>query len=164
MTGNVRSVTNFSRNEGKTDVYQREVNPGRGSSCDLVRKVFKPMKTSFHLSLGVRSIEESVDFFVGVMKASVLHRDPSGYVNIDLCGSQITLKHNSDITPNLEDFHFGVNLALEEFDRLSKNILDSKYDGIVMEPKVVDANTPMERKKMYLKCPTGYLIELKGYR
>ena len=122
------------------------------------------MKTCFHLSIGVRSIEESVDFFVGVMKGTVQHRDPSGYVNIDLFGSQITLKQNSDITPNLADFHFGINLSIEDFDSLSKHILECKYRNFIMKPKVVDANTPMERKKMYLKCPTGYLIELKGYK
>ena len=122
------------------------------------------MKPEFHLSIGVQSIETSVDFFVQVMNARVLHRDPSGYVNIDLFGAQVTLKHNDAINPDLPDLHFGVNLGLVEFDELAKHILESGYDDIVMRPKVVDADTPLERKKMYLKCPTGYLIELKGYK
>ena len=45
------------------------------------------MQPEFHLSIGVRSIEISVDFFAGVMKGKVLHRDPSGYVNIDGAGN-----------------------------------------------------------------------------
>lgn len=122
------------------------------------------MKPEFHLSIGVRSIETSVDFFVRVLNGTVLHRDPSGYVNVDLAGSQITLKHNDEIVPDIPDLHFGINLGLVEFDALAKNILESGYDNIVMKPKVVDANTPFERKKMYLKCPAGYLIELKGYK
>ncbi|MCX6127207.1 MAG: hypothetical protein NTV34_20990, partial [Proteobacteria bacterium] len=109
------------------------------------------MTPEFHLSIGVRSIESSVDFFVRVMTGRVLHRDPSGYVNVDLFGSQITLKQNDSIIPDVPDLHFGINLGLAEFDSLTANILQSGYDGIVMKPKVVDANTPMERKKMYLK-------------
>jgi extradiol dioxygenase family protein len=108
-------------------------------------------------------VESSVDFFVGILRGKVLHRDPSGYVNIDFYGSQITLKPNKSIVPELPDLHFGVNLNLEEFDSLSKYILESGYDSIIMKPKIVDAETSMERKKMYLRCPTGYLIEIKGY-
>jgi hypothetical protein len=33
-----------------------------------------------------------------------------------------------------------------------------------MAPKTVDAGTAMERRKMYVKCPTGYLFEIKGYK
>jgi extradiol dioxygenase family protein len=122
------------------------------------------MTQEFHLSIGGKSIEASVDFFVRVMQGSVLHRDPSGYVNIDLFGSQITLKHNEDVSPSLPDFHCGMNLDLAKSDRLAKHILESGYDDIVMKHKVVDPGTQLELKKMYLNCPTGYLIELKGYK
>ena len=109
-------------------------------------------------------MEESVEFFVDVRSAKVVHRDPSGYVNIDFFGSQITLKQNPAVHPNLADFHFGANLSLEKFDLLSRNILDHGKKFVTMEPEVRDAGTPLERKKMYLKCPNGYVIELKGYR
>ena len=99
-----------------------------------------------------------------MLKGSIQHRDPSGYVNIELFGSQITLKSNMDVIPNLPDFHFGINLGLDKFDGLAKNILETAHASIIMAPEVVDAGTPMERKKMYLKCPTGYLIEIKGYK
>lgn len=119
------------------------------------------MEPQFHLSIGVKSIEPSVDFFVRVMSAKVEHR---GYVNIDLFGTQITLKENLNVDPNLPDLHFGINLNLVEFERLSKNIWEREPKSIFMAPKVVDENTPMERKKMYVKCPTGYLLEIKGYK
>lgn len=122
------------------------------------------MLPNFHLSIGVRSIEDSIDFFTRVLNAKVLHRDPSGYVNIDLYGSQITLKRNADIDPRLPDLHFGVNLSLTDFDQLSERALQVGREFIHMAPEVWEAGTTMERKKMYLKCPTGYLIELKGYR
>lgn len=121
------------------------------------------MRTNFHLSIGVKSIYESVEFFTKILNAKILHRDPSGYVNIDFFGSQITLKNSPRVNPALPDFHFGANLSLEEFDRLSRNILIHGRQYVSMEPEVWDVGTPLERKKMYLKCPTGYLIELKGY-
>ena len=122
------------------------------------------MKPEFHLSLGVTSITASVDFFEKVLKATVTHRDPSGYVNLDFYGSQITLKESPDLNPTLPHFHFGLNLGLVAFEQLSKSILESGYEGTVTQPKVFDEGTPLERKKMYVKCPTGYLIEIKGYR
>ena len=122
------------------------------------------MSPNFHLSIGVKSIEESVGFFTKVLRAKVLHRDPSGYVNIDFFGSQITLKKNGDINPELPDFHFGANLSLSDFEELSESIFINGREFIHMEPKVWEEGTHMERKKMYLKCPTGYLVELKGYK
>jgi len=100
------------------------------------------MYPSFHLSIAVKSIEDSLDFF----------------------GSQITLKHQPDIEVDHPHFHFGANLSLKEFDRLAENILENGRNYISMEPKVMDIGTPLERKKMYLNCPTGYLVELKGYK
>ena len=122
------------------------------------------MHPSFHLSIGVKSIKESVEFFITVVGAKVLHRDPSGYVNIDLFGTQVTLKENSAIVPDFPDFHFGVNLSLIEFNRLSERVLEYGSKYVAMAPKVVDVGTELERMKMYLKCPTGYLIEFKGYK
>lgn len=122
------------------------------------------MLPSFHLSVGVRSIQETVDFYEGVLGAQVTHRDPSGYVNIDFYGCQITLKPNEKAVANLPDFHFGVNLSLLEFDRLAARALEKGRRYVSMAPEVWDAGTPLERKKMYLKCPTGYVVELKGYK
>jgi extradiol dioxygenase family protein len=76
-------------------------------------------------------------------------------VNLDFYGTQITLQPGATFAPP-PDFHFGVNLGVEEFDRLARTI-DT-------EVRVVDAGTPMERKKLYLRCPSGYVIEVKGYR
>ena len=122
------------------------------------------MQPHFHLSIGVHSIEEEVEFFCSLLGATVLHRDPSGYVNIDLYGSQITLKPNSGVAPNLPDFHFGVNLSLEDFDALAARVLKDGRRYVAMEPEIWDEGTSLERKKMYLRCPTGYAVDLKGYK
>ena len=56
--------------------------------------------------------------------------------------------------------HFGVNLSLKEFHRLTSHILASGYKGVLGNPKVVDEGSPMERRKIYVKCPTGYIFEI----
>lgn len=124
----------------------------------------EPRYPTFHLSIGVRSMEASVDFFVRVLRARVQHRDPLGYLNVDFYGTQITLKSNPSVVPELPDFHFGMNLSLPEFELLANNIQREANGAIVMSPTVVEPNTKMERRKMYVKCPTGYLIEIKGYK
>lgn len=122
------------------------------------------MRPNFHLSISVKSIETSVQFFVDTLTATIKRRDQTGSVNIDLFGAQITLKEDTSVDPESLDFHFGVNLDLAAFDGLAKNISEKSPGCITVQPKTIDANTPVERKKMFIKCPTGYLIELKGYK
>lgn len=105
------------------------------------------MTSAFHLSIGVHSIEESVSFFTKILNAKILHRDHSGYVNIDFYGNQITLKQNTSIVPDIADFHFGINLSLKEFDELASNIMQNGRRFVSTEPEIWDLNTPMERKK-----------------
>lgn len=113
------------------------------------------MTPSFHLSLPVRSVEESVEFYTRVLQATVTHRDPGGYVNLDFHGTQLTL-HPGEPVALPRDFHFGVNLGIEEFERLTSTL------GVAVT--VAEAGTPMERRKAYLRCPSGYVVEVKGYR
>jgi uncharacterized protein len=108
---------------------------------------------SFHLSLPVRSIEESIDFYTRVLQATVTHRDPGGYVNLDFYGTQLTL-HPGEPVKLPRDFHFGVNLDAEGFERLA-GALDT-------EVQVADAGTVMERKKVYVRDPNGYVVEIKS--
>lgn len=122
------------------------------------------MSKSFHLSIGVHSLEESIHFFTEALGGKILHKDPKGYVNLDIFHNQITIKQNQNIKPELPDFHFGFNMNLNEFDQIAERIINSQKYNIIMLPKVIDPGTKLERKKMCLKCPTGYLIELKGYR
>lgn len=111
------------------------------------------MTASFHLSLTVHSTEESVDFYTRVLQATVTHRDPSGYVNLDFYGTQLTL-HQGEPVHLPRDFHFGVNLDDDEFEQLA-NALDA-------EVNVADAGTALERRKLYVRDPNGYVVEIKS--
>lgn len=118
----------------------------------------------FHLSIGVRDPDESARFFEDILGATVSHRDPSGYINILAFGHQITLQNCPDIAVTLPGLHFGFNLTPELFDATAEKVLAAGRQYVTMEPKVVDAGTALERKKMYLSSPSGYAIELKGVK
>ena len=117
---------------------------------------------SFHLSLPVPDVDRSAEFFTTVLGGTVTHRDASGYVNVELSGVQLTLTRGA--TAPSDQLHFGVNVSRSQFDAMAERIASTKLAEIVAHPRVVDEGTPMERTKMYVRCPAGYLIELKGYR
>ena len=121
------------------------------------------MSKTIHLSIGVHSISDSVNFFTTTLNGRITHQEET-YTNIDLFGLQLTLKPGMKVTAGLTDFHFGFNMSLTEFDEFAEKIVSEHSQFVQMEPQVVDGGTPMERKKMYLKSPSGYLIELKGYK
>ena len=122
------------------------------------------MNPVFHLSIGVHSIGDSTKFFVDVLGGKILYKDPTGYVNLDVFGVQITLRESPGINPDSSELHFGFNLSHENFNRMAESIRKHHPSCVFAEPTLVDPNTPLERKKMVLKCPTGYLVELKGYQ
>ena len=120
------------------------------------------MTEKFHLSIGVKSLIESKEFYRDVVGADITYE--GDYIDIDFYGTQITLKDNSEINVDLPDFHFGVNLPLDKFKKLENNISMNHSKWIHTPIHIVDRGTEMERQKMYLNCPSGYLIEIKGYK
>lgn len=121
------------------------------------------MDTEFHLSLEVPALKPSQDFFTGILAARVRHRDASGYVNLDLAGVQLTLKEAPGVTPPSDAIHFGINVDAATFEAIVARVREHAPQALVAEPHVADAGTPRERRKLYLRCPAGYLLEIKGY-
>ena len=119
------------------------------------------MNGQFHLSIGVKSLEASKKFYCDVLGAEITYE--GDYINLDLYGTQITLKNNANINVDLPDLHFGVNLPLDEFEKLEKKITNNHSNWIHTPAHILDKGTEMERHKLYLTCPSGYLIEIKGY-
>ena len=58
----------------------------------------------------------------------------------------------------------GLGLSCYGSTRATSDVDILIYEGILSEPKVVEEGTAMERRKMYVKCPTGYIFEIKGYQ
>ena len=116
----------------------------------------------FHLSLGVKSITESINFYTQILGCELTY-ESTEYCNLDFFGSQLTIKHIPNIKTKIPELHFGVNLPMEEFEAYCKRILATKFGGILTLPTTVEIDTNMERRKMYLQSPSGYIFEIKGY-
>ena len=119
---------------------------------------------SFHFSMPVRSLSAAKAFFIEVLCATLEHEDPSGYINIDFHGAQLTLHELPDMSDASPDMHFGANLSVEAFKRLTRHIESVAPQAIRVPAKVVDAGTDRERHKLFVQSPEGYLIELKGMK
>lgn len=120
------------------------------------------MADSFHLSIGVRTLEDSVEFFTNVLGAKLVHADPSGYVNLEFGSAQLTLKQEAELAVELPAFHFGINTDMASFHEMEDRVKRLAGNRVVSGPKTVDAGTEMERRKMSVRCPSGYLVEIKG--
>lgn len=117
----------------------------------------------FHLSIDVRDLDAAVAFFTRDLRGTVAHRDPSGYVNVDFYGCQLTLKKNARAPESAPNIHFGVNLTRAQFTELAEHVMATARACVAKAPYVADPGTPIERAKMYLNGPSGYVVELKGY-
>lgn len=120
------------------------------------------MPDSFHLSIGVSSLAESVEFFTEVLGARLAHTDPSGYVNLEFGAAQLTLKQEDELPVDLPAFHFGINTDMPSFHRIEERVTQLAGDRIVSSATTMDAGTKLERRKMSVRCPSGYLVEIKG--
>ena len=118
---------------------------------------------TFHLSLPVPELRASVTFFSSVLAAEVTHVDASGYyVNLDLAGVQLTLTLARRPHEAPSELHFGINFNIPDFRSIEARVKTLAPDSIEQHAHVVDAGTPRERHKMYLRCPAGSRIEIKG--
>ena len=120
------------------------------------------MPDSFHLSIGVLSLDESVGFFTEVLGAKQVHADPSGYVNLEFGSAQLTLKQEKELPVDLPAFHFGINTDMASFRELEARIMQLATSSVISGPATVDAGTQLERRKISVRCPSGYLVEIKG--
>ena len=121
------------------------------------------MDAVFHLSLEVPALQPSQDFFTGILAARVRHRDASGYVNLELAGVQLTLKEAPRSAAPADAMHFDINVDTAAFEAIVARAREHAPQAMIAEPRVVDPGTPHERRKLYLRCPAGYLLEIKAY-
>ena len=125
------------------------------------------MRATFHLSLPVPELERSLEFFTALLGGTVTHRDPA-WVNIDLCGIQLTLSPGS--SPASESgFHLGLNVPSSQFSLIAARLLSSPLAQVVSHPRTVDAGTPMgyftssnPHDPLFMKCDDP--VENKGHQ
>jgi len=117
-----------------------------------------------HLSLPVRDLQESVEFYVGTLGCT-LGRVRADFVDIWFYGMQVSLHDEPDQVRSAAENgvrHFGVTLERAELDALI-----ARLDREVVEwssPLHTDhVGTPLEQTKAKILDPSGNVIEVKSY-
>ncbi len=111
-----------------------------------------------------KDLTETKHFYIDLLGAELTHENADHWINIEWFGHQLTFHEKPDMqTKEVNDFHWGFNLSLEEFNAVAEKIKSSPELSFVLEPSIKDAGTKLERMKMYFKDPNGHLIELKHF-
>ena len=132
------------------------------------------MAKTFHLAIPVEDLDKAIEFYCNVLgckKGNSEDKLPNSWCDIDFWGNELTL-HASSCTQNSETHdvdmgtvlvpHFGVHLDAEEF-RSLKGKLEQDWKNVkfVDEPYVRFKGDVLEQETMFIKDPSGNIIELK---
>lgn len=123
----------------------------------------------FHLAIPVVNLEETIDFYLNTLKASI-GRSASNWADFNLYGHQITVQENKAFnklipvisTEGIPINHFGIILKLSDWNNLTDKLTKSGVNFLI-KPKVVFEGEVGEQHSFFLEDPNGYAIEFKGF-
>ena len=130
------------------------------------------MAKTFHLAIPVEDLDKAIEFYCNVLgckKGNSEDKPPNSWCDIDFWGNELTL-HASSCTQNSEAHdvdmgmvlvpHFGVHLDAEEFQSLKERLLRKRIE-FVNEPYIRFEGEVLEQETMFIKDPSGNIMELK---
>lgn len=122
------------------------------------------MEPILHLSLPVRDLAESIDFYVDALGCR-LGRARDRFADVWFYGMQLTLHERPEQVLPVETLgvrHFGVTLAADDLNELIRRL---EARPVTWSSKVTTeyAGTPKEQTKAKLLDPSGNTIEIKTY-
>lgn len=123
------------------------------------------MRSIFHLSFPVRSLDDSIAFYRGCLGATVGRRQP-GWADVLLFGHQLTLHDKPDqVMPAHARGvrHFGAILDWDAWEAVRSRVL-AWPSSSAAHIRHLHPGVPNEHVKLLLEDPDGNLIELKAYR
>ncbi|MBW3582015.1 MAG: VOC family protein [Euryarchaeota archaeon] len=129
------------------------------------------MRPPFHLAIPVRSIPEARAFYGDVIGCRE-GRSAERWVDLDLYGHQLVVHlvdgyqgrhaHNPVDGDAVPIPHFGVVLAMAEWERLAERLRG--HVDFVIEPHVRFQGEPGEQATMFFLDPSGNALEFKGFQ
>ena len=133
------------------------------------------MAETFHLAIPVEDLDNVIEFYCNVLgckKGNSENHPVSAWCDIDFWGNELTL-HSSINQFNVNERHlvdkedvtiphFGVHLDAEEFQSLKgKLVQDWKNVEFVNKPYVRFKGDVLEQETMFIKDPSGNVLEFK---
>ena len=122
----------------------------------VYNKNFRPFRSPAPFMLVRPAILDDWKFFL----------ENEEWLDILLWGHQITLQHRpEEVLPASKQGtrHFGVVLPWAEWERHAERV-ERRPEGVLEGPAIKLAGTVDEHAKIYLRDPSGNVIELKAYR
>ncbi|MBU2927738.1 VOC family protein [Winogradskyella psychrotolerans] len=129
------------------------------------------METAFHMSLPCLDVDDTSDFYVKNIGAS-LGRTGDYWLDIDLFGHQLTFiqveKFNFN-SPNyvfegklLPSFHFGVIVNEKQWQELYTKLNNLKLKVVTQATFLKDKSG--EHLSFFIKDPNDYMLEFKSFK
>lgn len=122
------------------------------------------MQPILHLSLPVRDLAETKEFYVETLGCAVGRERPD-FIDIWFFGLQLTLQLQPHQVLPLQERgvrHFGATISADELAALMQRLDASAVEWV--SPLHTDyAGTPQEQTKAKIADPSGNVIELKAY-
>ena len=132
------------------------------------------MAKTFHLAIPVTGdLDKTIEFYCGVLgckKGNSENNPPFFWCDIDFWGNELTLHSsinefmvNERHLVDKEDVtipHFGVHLDAEEFQSLKEKLIQENVE-FVDEPYVRFEGEVLEQETMFIKDPSGNVLEIK---
>ena len=127
----------------------------------------------FHLALRVHDLEESKEFYIGLLGSRVGRTDVR-WIDYDIGGHQITVHLDEEMTLPEEGAnpvdgdrvpvpHFGVVLDLETWKSLGDRLRAAGAE-FVIAPRIRFQGEPGEQGTFFLRDPSGNALEFKGFK
>lgn len=119
----------------------------------------------FHLSLPVRDLDETRQFYCAVLGASP-GRATAEWIDLILFGHQLTFHQRPEqlVAPEAQGVqHFGAIVPWAQWVALGAAVVASGYPTLT-PPTVFAEGTALEHGKLLLRDPSGHLLEFKAYR
>lgn len=125
----------------------------------------------FHLALPCEDLEKTKDFYINKLNAK-LGRSTDHWLDVNLCGNQITFTKTGDFSFDfknyrlgnqiLPSFHFGVIVDIETWGKLYSSL--SSMDIEVTTEVTFFKNKVGEHLSFFVKDPNGYMVEFKSFK
>jgi len=133
-------------------------------------------RNPFHLAIQVRDLQEARGFY-GELLGCAEGRSADSWVDFNLYGHQLVCHVNPQLGPegriaahyNPVDGHgvpvphFGVVLAMDDWQRLADTLSDAGVQFII-EPYIRFAGQPGEQATLFFLDPSGNALEFKAFK
>lgn len=129
--------------------------------------------TPFHLAFPVRDLDETRQFYAGVLGCEI-GRSSETWVDFSLYGHQMSAHLRPGTGAAVADGkvggmavpipHFGVVLLMDDWQSLADRLEASSGVDWLERPQIRFAGEPGEQATLFIRDPSGNALEFKGFR